>query len=543
MIVPLTPLEFRRRAERIYARKIGMIDGLKRFTYAEFGERSRRLAGALSGLGIRPGEVVSFITYNTHHLLEAYYGVLQASAVLNPINIRLNPQEIAYILNHSECRALFFHRDFAPLVETMRPELQTVRAFVVMELDDAQSAGAPPASAPPDAAPPVNAREYEALLRASAPVPTDPEVDENSTAELFYTSGTTGKPKGVVLTHRTLYLHALYAMIANQSTDETVLLHVVPMFHVNGWGSPHTVTATGGVHVMLRKIDPVEIFRLIQQERVTHLLGVPTIYNALVNHPERTKYDLSSLRGALVGGAPSSQVLIRAIEENLGCQIFVGYGLTETSPVLTLARPKQHLAAEGSDRNLERRSKTGYEIVGVEVRVVDAQERDVKHDGTTVGEIVARSNVVMDGYFKDRSATTTAIRDGWFYTGDMATIDDEGYVLIVDRAKDIIISGGENISSVEVENTLYAHPAVFECAVLAVPDEQWGEAPKALVVLKPGAAATEEELIRFCRERLAHFKAPKTVEFFESLPKGGTGKILKTDLREKYWVGHAKRVH
>jgi len=526
--VPLTPLEFRRRAEGIFGRKVGVVDGLKRFTYAEFGERSRRLASALRRLGVGQNEVVSFITYNTHHLLEAYYGVLQAGAILNPINIRLNPQEIGYILNHAESRVLCFHKDFIPMVDAMRDGLQTVRHFVVLE---------------PDLAVPFSAHEYETLLRQAPPVADDPRVDENDPAELFYTSGTTGKPKGVVLTHRSLYLHALYATLSMRSADDTVLLHVVPMFHVNGWGSPHTVTATGGTHVMLRKIDPLEIFRLIQTERVTMLLGVPTIYNALVNHPEIGRFDLSSLRLAITGGAPASSVLIKAIEDKLGCEAFVGYGLTETSPVLTTARPKAHLKGEPPDRQRELRSTTGYAVLGVDIRVVDEQGRDVPADGDTVGEIVTRSNVVMEGYFKDPQATAAAIRDGWFHTGDMATIDEEGYVLIVDRKKDIIISGGENISSVEIENALFAHPAVFEVAAIAVPDDQWGEVPKALVVLKPGARATEEELLQFCRDRLAHFKVPKSVEFLDALPKGGTGKILKNDLREKYWAGLAKRVH
>ncbi|MGQ0548299.1 MAG: fatty acid--CoA ligase [Armatimonadota bacterium] len=528
MYVALSPLEFRTRAERIFGTKVGVIDGDKRFTYAQFGERSRRLASALGRLGVKPGEVVSFITYNTHHLLEAYYGVLQARAVLNPINIRLNPQEITYILNHAESRVLCFHKDFVPMVHAMRDALQTVRSFIVLE---------------PDLTLPFSALEYETLLRQAPPQADDPVVDENEPAELFYTSGTTGRPKGVILTHRSLYLHALYQTIALRQADETVLLHVVPMFHVNGWGSPHTITASGGTHVMLRKIDPLEIFRLIQAERVTTLLGVPTIYNALVNHPDIGRYDLSSLRVAVTGGAPASAVLIKAMEEKLGCEAFVGYGLTETSPVLTVARPKAHFAGDSPDLNRERRSKTGYQVLGVDIRVVDAEGRNVPADGGTVGEIVARSNVVMEGYFKDPQATAEAIRDGWFHTGDMATIDTEGYVLIVDRKKDIIISGGENISSVEVENTLFSHPAVFEVAVIGVPDDQWGEVPKALVVLKPGATATEDELIQFCRDRLAHFKAPKSVEFFESLPKGGTGKILKGDLRERYWVGLAKRVH
>ena len=528
MHVPLTPLEFRRRAETLFGGKVGVIDGGRRFTYAEFGERARRLAAVLRGQGVRPGEVVSFLTYNTHHLLEAYYGVLQAGAVLNPINIRLHPNDIAYVLNHAESRALFFHKDFVPMVETMRPGLETVKSFVVLE---------------PEGPLPFAAGEYETLLGGAAPLRDDPDVDENSVAELFYTSGTTGRPKGVALTHRSLYLHALYCIISKRLGDATVHLHVVPMFHVNGWGAPHTITGIGGTHVLLRRIDPLEILRLVQAERVTDLYAVPAIFNALVNHPEFGKYDLRSLRLLMSGGAPPAPALVAAMLDKFGCEAFVGYGLTETSPVLTLARPKTHLQHEPSERQLERRTRTGYPILGVEVRVVDESGRDVPADGAAVGEIVARSNVVMDRYFKDPEATAAALRDGWFHTGDMATLDAEGYVNIVDRKKDIIISGGENISSVQIENTLYAHPAVFECAVIPVPDERWGEVPKALVVLKPGAAATEADVLQFCRARLAGFMVPKSVEFRDALPKGGTGKILKGELREKYWAGESRRVH
>jgi fatty-acyl-CoA synthase len=528
MNVPLTPLEFRRRAEALFGRKVGVVDGDRRFTYAEFGDRSRRLAAAIQTLGIRPGEVVSFLTYNTHHLLEAYYGVLQAGAVLNPLNIRLHPNDIRYVLNHAESRALFFHRDFTGMVQSLRDGLETVRKFVVLE---------------PEGAPPAGAAEYETLLQGAAPLAADPDVDEHSVAELFYTSGTTGRPKGVALTHRALYLHALYAIIGTGDTDRSVLLHVVPMFHVNGWGTPHTITAVGGTHVMLRKIDPVEIFRLVQAERVTDVRGVPAIFNALLNHPDAGRYDLSSLRLALCGGAPPPPALVKAVRERFGCEFIVGYGLTETSPVLTLATPKAHLSAEPLDRQFERRARTGHPIVGVEVRVVDESGRDVPADGAAVGEIITRSNVVMDGYVKDPEATAAAIRDGWFHTGDMANIDAEGSVNIVDRKKDIIISAGENISSVQVENALYAHPAVFECAVIPVPDEKWGEVPKALVVLKPRAAVTEDDLLQFCRERLAGFMVPKSVEFRDALPKGGTGKILKGELREPYWTGQSRRVH
>jgi fatty-acyl-CoA synthase len=528
MYVPLTPLEFRRRAERLFGGKTGVVDGARRFTYAEFGDRSRRLAGALRALGVRPGEVVSFLTYNTHHLLEAYYGVLQAGAVLNPINIRLHPDDIRYVLNHAESRVLFFHQDFAPAVAAVRPGLGTPPRLVILE---------------PDGAPAGGEAEYEALLAGAAPLRDDPEVDENAVAELFYTSGTTGRPKGVALTHRALYLHALNAIIANRETDESVMLHIVPMFHVNGWGAPHTITAVGGTHVMLRKVDPLEILRLVQAERVTDIRGVPAIFNALVHHPGFGRYDLSSLRLAMSGGAPPPPALVTAMLEKLRCEVYVGYGLTETSPILTEARPKAHLRNESADRQLERRTRTGYAILGVDIRVVDGQGRDVPADGEAVGEIVARSNVVMDGYYKDPQATAEAIRGGWFHTGDMATIDSEGYVNIVDRMKDIIISGGENISSVQIENVLYAHPAVFEAAVIPVPDERWGEVPKAIVVLKPGQTATDADVLAFCRERLAGFMVPKSVEFLEALPKGGTGKILKGQLRDTYWAGQPRRVH
>lgn len=444
MRVPMTPLEFRARAERLFGRKVGVVDGARRFTYQEFGDRSRRLAAALRGLGCRPGAVVSYLTPNTHHLLEAYYGILQAGCVLAPLNIRLHPQEIRAILAHAGTEVLVFHDEFRPVVDALRHDQGTVRELVVLE---------------PRGPLPFPAQEYEALLASVPPEPADPEVDEDALAELFYTSGTTGRPKGVMLTHRNLYLHTLYVLVAQRYSDRTVLLHVVPLFHVNGWGSPHMVTAVGGTHVMLRKFDPREVFRLIEAERVTVILGVPTVYTALVHHPEADSFDLRSLEVAVTGGAPASAALIGAIEERLGCQAYVGYGLTETCPVLALACPKAHLDHEPEDRRRARRAMTGYGVLGVDLRVVDERGQDVPADGATVGEIVVRSNVVMAGYYKDSEATSAAIRDGWFYAGDMATLDEEGYLDIVDRRKDLIISGGENISSVEVESQAFTDPA------------------------------------------------------------------------------------
>jgi fatty-acyl-CoA synthase len=530
MFVPLSVLEFRDHAEAYFRGKVGVIDGERSFTYGAFAERTHRLANALRGLGVRPGDRVSFLTFNTHQLLEAYYGVLEAGAILNPINIRLSPKDIGYVLDHSASKTLFFHRDFAPLVKALRPQLAATEHFVVLE-----GGAEEPAT-----------HEYEGLLAAGGPEYREAQVDENAVAELFYTSGTTGTPKAVSLTHRSLYLHACSTLLSVPGSDADVVLHVVPLFHVNGWGTPHTVTALGGTHVMLRKFDPTALLEMVQRYRVTRLLGVPLIFNALLNHPALERSDLSSLKLLLTGGAPASPTLIRAMQERLvpGGVAMVGYGLSETSPVVSVARPRAHLvASEPAEKSLARQARTGWAAPGVRVRVVDADGKDVRPDGMEIGEIVVRSNVVMEGYYKDPDATHAAIRNGWLHTGDMASIDEHGDLLIQDRSKDIIISGGENISSVEIENALYTHPAVLECAVVAQPDEKWGEVPHAVVVLKPGAQLSAEDILAHCRSHLAAFKVPKTIELRTELPKGGTGKILKKELREPLWRGREKRVH
>ena len=528
MFVPLSVLEFRDRAAAYFGPKVGVVDGDRELTYAEFAERTHRLANALVGLGVRPGERVSFITYNTHQLLEAYYGVLEAGAVLNPINIRLAPHEIAYILDHAASRVVVFHRDFLPLVEGIAPGLAVRPTFVVLEGDAAGIAD----------------HEWEALLAGGSTEPRHPAIDETTMAELFYTSGTTGLPKGVAMTHRELHLHALYAQLGLGFTDEDVVLHVVPLFHVNGWGTPHFLTMIGGRHVMLRRFEPSALMAAVERHRVTRLLAVPSIFGALLNSPDRADRDLSSLRQVIIGGSPASPALVDALEDQLGVQAIVGYGLTETSPIATLAQPRGWLSGiEPPEDRRRRQAMTGWAIPGVAVRVVDADGADVRADGEQIGELVVRSNTVMDGYYRDPEATAVATRDGWFHTGDMATIDDTGAVLIRDRSKDVIIRGGENISSVEIENAIAAHPAVLECAVVAAPDDRFGEAPVALVVLKPDASVSAKELRAFCRGRLATFKIPQAVEFRDALPKGGTGKILKAELREPFWKGRAARVN
>jgi fatty-acyl-CoA synthase len=523
MNIPLTPLRFLRYAEQQYPRRTAVVCNQESFTYAQFADRVGRLAGALRQAGVQPGDRVAFLSTNCHRLLEAYYGVVEAGAVLLPLNIRLAPGELSYILNDSEAAILFVEKQFLGMVDSFRKDIPSVKTFVQLEGDLE--------------APWISAQNYENLLELATPFRADiNSIDENSLAELFYTSGTSANPKGVMLTHRNIYLHAQNVCLGLNIENGAVELHTIPLFHANGWGVAHFLTLLGGKHVMIQHFETKEVFRLIEKEGVHSCSLVPIMATALVNCPERTKYDLSSLQRVVIGGATSSPTLIREVEEKLGCECYSGYGLTETSPSLSISRMKSGLTWEGEQRYVGQ-AMTGYAFPGTELRVVGPNDCDVPHDGETIGEIVARSDGVMEGYWREPGASAEALRGGWFHTGDMATLNKEGYLLIVDRKKDIIVSGGENISSLELEKAILAHPAVLEAGVIPVPDKKWGEVPKALVVLKPNATATETELIEFCRSQLAHYKCPRSFEFVTTLPKTGTGKLLKKDLRRKYWQG------
>jgi fatty-acyl-CoA synthase len=529
MILPLTPVRLKRHAARIFGNKEGVVCENLRFTYREFDERCDRLSAALLRLGVKKGERVAFLSFNCHRLLEAYFGVPQLGAILLPLNIRLSAEELTYILNDAEPAVLFFDSEFIPLLEVLRPSVRSVRHFVALR-------GSPPVWAHP--------KTYDKILTEAEPAQIDYRgIDENSVAELFYTSGTTAYPKGVMLTHRNLYLHAFYRLQAEHQSDNEVGIYTIPLFHVNSWGTPHFLTLLGGRHVMIRKFDPLALLQLVQAERVTLLQMVPTMMTAMLNHPDFVRYDVSSVKQVYIGGAPCSTALVRELEGKMpGCVAKGGYGLTETSPVISIATIKEHLAGDVPEAQVSRKATAGCALAGTEMRVVDIHGNDVKPDGDEVGEVVVRGDVVMAGYWKQPEATACAIRDDWFHTSDLATIDEEGYILIVDRAKDMILSGGENIASAEVERVLCGHPAVLECAVIAVPDEKWGEVPKALVVLRAGQAADEADILCHCRSHLAAFKVPKSVDFCPSLPKGGTGKILKKVLREPYWAGRERRV-
>src|SRR6202171_162119 len=472
MNLPLTPVRFLRYAEQQFPHKTAVVCQDLRFSYAEFGDRVRRLAGALRAAGLKAGDRVAFLSLNCHRLLEAYYGVLEAGCVLLPLNIRLAAPELAYILNHSEATSLFLEPEFVGLVDSFRQDLRTVRSFHQLN-------GMPQAEW-------LSGHTYEQMLISATPYRGElMEFDENSVAEIFYTSGTSASPKGVMLTHRNVYLHGMNIALYHHTRYEDVLMHTIPLFHASGWVAAHTITFVGGTHVMLPRFLPEEVFRLVERERVSALSLVPIMATVLVNSPARAKYDLSSVEWSVIGGAASSPTLIREVEETLGFKCFSGYGLTECSPSLATAEMKPDMHCEGEERNVLQ-AMTGYAYPGHELRVVDAEDRDVPRDGVTMGEIIARSDGVMAGYWHQPEATAEAMRGGWFHTGDMGVIAENGYILIVDRKKDIIVSGGENISSLDVEKVLLAHPGVFEAAVIPVVDQKWGEVPKAVVVAKPG---------------------------------------------------------
>ncbi len=520
MIVPLTPIRCMHRAVDLYGSKTGVVCGARRFTYAEFGQRCERLATALEADGLQPGERVAYLSFNNHQLLEGYYGVVQARGVVMPLNVRLTPTELIAILNHAEARILFFEDDFEPLVQALRPTCPSIQKFV--KLDGA----------------------YEELLAKGRPQRADIfSYDETSTAELFYTSGSTGTPKGVMLSHRTLYLHALSVAATFNRDDNAVELHTIPLFHANGWGRPQASTLMGLKQVMVRRFEPTTVFRLIEEEKATSMSVVPTMANALLNAPDLGQRDLSSLQVIHMGGAAASPELVDRMEKAFHCECLAGYGLTETAPVATSARKKGTVTYKDDADRLRRQAMAGWPVPGVEIRVVDAEMRDVPRDMESIGEVVILGDHVMDGYYREPEATTAVMTNNWLHTGDMAVWDEENYIHIVDRKKDIIISGGENISSIEVEKAIFAHPAVFECAVVSAPDQKWGEIPVAIVVLKEGEQLTSQELLDFLKQRIARFKMPRAIEFSNSaLPKTGTGKIVKRSLRENFWKGMDKRV-
>lgn len=517
---PLTPVAFLRRAADVFGDRTAVVEGKRRLSYAELGGRVSRLASALHRAGIAPGDRVAYLAPNSLPVLEGHFGVPLAGAAIVTINIRLAPSEVAYILDHSGARLLVADSELAGPVAPLlaeRPKLQVVIA----------GEGPPPPQL-------AGAMPYEQFLAQGALglLAEDPPVGEDGLIAINYTSGTTGFPKGVMYTHRGACLNALGEALETKLDQESVYLWTLPMFHCNGWCFTWGVTAVGGTHVCLRKVDPAQVFALVESERVTHFCAAPTVLIDLAQHARTHGVRLSHPVTICTGGAPPAPAVIEAIE-GIGARLIHFYGLTETYGPHTLCvwRGKWNPLPREQKMAIKARQGVASTVAG-ELRVVDEEMRDVPRDGKTVGEVVMRGHNVMAGYFNDPEATAAAFRGGWFHSGDLAVMHPDGYIEIRDRAKDIIISGGENIATVEVERTLYQHPAVLEVAVVGVPHPRWGEVPKAFVTLRPGAEATAEELIGFCRERLAHFKCPKEIAFGE-LPKTSTGKIQKYVLRQR----------
>jgi fatty-acyl-CoA synthase len=515
-----TPVSFLRRSASIYPDKTAVVHGERRYSYRQFEERVNRLATRLRADGLKKHDRVAFLCPNIPAMLEAHFAVPAAGGILVPINTRLQPEEVGYILQHCGARWLFADTEFAPLLASV-----DTSGLTLVSITDSGTRDDP----------------YEDFLAAGVPDPSASLLeDEEETITINYTSGTTGRPKGVMYTYRGAYLNALSQVIEVGMGSDAVYLWALPMFHCNGWCFTWAVTAVSGTHVCLRRVDPARMWQLFGDEGVTHYCGAPTLQIMLMNHSTARRLDLPVT--VCVAGAPPSPTLLEQLKGRNFRPIHA-YGLTETyGPTASCAwhREWDERPAEEQARLLARQGQN--QIAADRVRVVDDAMGDVPRDGQTMGEIVMRGNIVMKGYYDDPEGTATAFRGGWFHSGDLGVWHPDGYVELRDRKKDIIICGGENISTIEVEQTVAKYPAVLECAVIAVPDQRWGERPKAFVTLKPGQSATEREIIAFCREYISHYKCPATVAFGE-LPKTSTGKVQKFVLREKEWVGRKKRIN
>ena len=521
MELPLTPLEFARRARKLYAEREAVVDGDLRLTYEQFFERCDRWSSALRTLGVEQGDRVAYIAPNTHAMLESFYAVPQIGAVLVPLNYRLIGSDFAYLINHSGARVVCVHSDYLAAVDSIRSEITDVKSFVALE--GAESGWL----------------DYETLLAAARGKQDPATIDETDLLTINYTSGTTSRPKGVMITHRNAYINVVGTLIHHPMTAADRYLWTLPMFHANGWTFVWTVTAVGGTHVCLRKVEPGAVFEKIKDESITMLCAAPTVLIGIANGPEDLRRETRRGVRVITAGAPPAAATIERVEGELGWEITQAYGLTETSPFITICelRPEHH-GLSCTDKSVIKACQGVELLTSGELRVVDEQGNEVPRDGHSLGEIVVRGNAVMKGYYNDPEATSRVIRDGWFYTGDAAVVHESGYAEIRDRLKDVIISGGENISSVEVEGVLLRHAAVQEVAIVGLPHEHWGEAPHAFVVLKAGARATEDELCEFARNNLAHFKAPHGVTFVTELPKTATGKVQKYVLRGRPAIAH-----
>jgi fatty-acyl-CoA synthase len=515
----LNPVDFLHRTAYMYPEKVAVVHGERRYSYRQLAERSWRLANALRAAGLAKGDRVATLLFNSPAMLEAHFGVPAAGGVLVAVNNRLASAEIGYILQHSGARYLLLDTELEALTEPL-----DLAGMTVIRCADTGVPGDP----------------YEELLAGASPArPESWLEDEEETISINYTSGTTGRPKGVQYTYRGAYLNALGEVIVAGMGTGSVYLWTLPMFHCNGWCFPWAVTAVAARHVTMRAVDPDLVWELIDGEGVTHYNGAPTVQLMVINHPRAHRLERPVT--AMVAAAPPSPTLLARMSE-LNFRTVHVYGLTETYGPITMCPEQENWRELPVGERARYLARQGQAYISSDlVRVVDEQMNDVPLDGTTMGEVIMRGNNVMSGYFNDEAATSKAFADGWFHSGDLAVWHSDGNIELRDRGKDIIISGGENISSIEVEQAITAHPAVLECAVVGVPHPRWGERPKAFVTLNKGASATAEEIIAFCRERLARYKSPDAVEF-GPLPKTSTGKTQKFVLRQREWAGQDTRI-
>ncbi|MGQ0698731.1 MAG: long-chain-fatty-acid--CoA ligase [Panacagrimonas sp.] len=512
----LSPLEFFRRARKLHPDREAVVNGELRFTYTQFGDRCDRWSAALATLGVKPGDRVGLIAPNTHQNLEQYYAVPQLGAVIVPMNYRLTADDFVYMAGHSGSKVLCVHPDYFDCIDGVRDRMPTVEHFVALE----------------------GAKDgwlnYEELLAAARPEFPRCELAETDLLSINYTSGTTSKPKGVMITHRNAWANSVGVLVHWNMVPSDRYLWTLPMFHANGWTFTWTVTAVGATHVCLPKVDAPSIYEAINRENVTHLCAAPTVLIAIANGPEAQRKQVRRGVKVFTAGAPPAPTTIERMEGELGWHITQVYGLTETAPFISICEPLPAHAKLSPSEQAKMKARQGVELItSGELLVVDEQMKEVPHDASTMGEIVARGNVVMKGYYNDPEASAKAFAGGWFHSGDAAVVHPDGYIEIRDRFKDVIISGGENISSIEVEGALLRHPSVLEVAVVGMPHEKWGESPNAFIVLNAGKTATAEEMKAFARENLAHFKVPTAFHFVTELPKTATGKIQKFVLRGK----------
>jgi fatty-acyl-CoA synthase len=530
MKYPLTVREMLQRPKRLFPHKeifSKTRSGSIRYTYADLHARVCKLANALAALGIRRGEHVGTIAWNHHRHLELYLAVPCYGAVLNTLNLRLFDEQLAYVINHADDKVIFVDDDLFPLVERNKEKLKGVRHFVVMTDEDRL----PQSSLP--------LLSYERLLDEASPDFSFPEdIDEWAPAAMCYTTATTGDPKGVVYTHRSVYLHSLTLGLADALGlgERDVVMPVVPMFHVNAWGLPFAAAWLGAKQVLPReKLDGHSLCELIEKERVTITGGVPTLLRGMFQHLETgAKHDLSSLRKVVCGGSAMPRALVKGFREKYGITLTHGYGMTETSPVVVLSQLKSHMENWPAEKIYDVLAKQGTLLPGLEMKILNDDGAEVKPDGKEAGEILLRGPWIAGEYYHEPEKSAQTMRDGWLHTGDIASIDQEGFIQIVDRTKDLIKSGGEWISSVDLENTIMAHPDVVEASVIGIPHEKWDERPLALVVLKKESAASEEDILNFLRDKVAKWWLPDKVVFVPEIPKTSVGKFDKKELRRRY---------